>query len=308
MTVSDWVDDAALGLSLPAEVRFYRQMRLIREVEQRLLSLLDDDAISGTTHTCMGQEANAVGVIGAIDRSIDTIWSNHRCHGHFLAYCGRTEGLLAEILGRTSGVCGGRGGSQHLCHGRFHSNGIQGGIAPLAVGTAIAERDKGALSVVFLGDGTMGEGTLYEALNLAALWTAPVLFVVEDNAISQTTPKSLGVSGDIARRADPFAIPSYEIDSTDVTEIHALALEAAGQIRQRGGPAWLVIRTHRIGPHSKGDDTRSLDIIAAARAADPLDRLRPRLGAGAAGEQDSACRRLVDDALEKAREAPVACG
>lgn len=115
-----------LGFELPLEVRLYQQMMLIRLVEERLLDLFSQGLLFGTTHTSIGQEANAVGVVNALDRDRDIIWSNHRCHGHFIAYSGEVEGLFAEIMGRVTGICGGRGGSQHLCFRNFHSNGIQG--------------------------------------------------------------------------------------------------------------------------------------------------------------------------------------
>lgn len=299
------MDDTVLGLSRPPAQRFYGQMRMIRTLEENLLAMFDRNLLSGTTHTCMGQEADAVGIIDAIDRARDTVWSNHRCHGHFLAYCGAVDGLLAEIMGRTTGVCAGRGGSQHLCLGRFHSNGIQGGIAPLAVGTALAGRDEGALSVVFMGDGTMGEGMVYEALNLAALWSAPVLFVVEDNGIAQTTPRALGVAGSIALRAEPFGIRSASIESTDVFAINDLARQAVDYVRGEGRPFWLHVHTQRMGPHSKGDDTRPDDIIAKARAADPLALLRPKVAG--ADAIDAACAARIAQAIARAEEAPPAC-
>ena len=145
-----------LGLDRPAPERYFKQMTLIRTLESDLLGMFSQGLLGGTTHTSIGQEANAVGVVDALDRDCDTIWSNHRCHGHFIAYSGEIVGLLAEIMGRTDGVSGGRGGSQHLCFRNFRSNGIQGGIAPVAVGTAMARRESGAITTVFLGDGTMG--------------------------------------------------------------------------------------------------------------------------------------------------------
>src|ERR1019366_5410915 len=158
-----------------------------------------------------------------------------------------------EIMGRVSGVSGGRGGSQHLCFRNFHSNGIQGGIAPVAVGSAMARKAQHAIVAVFLGDGTMGEGLTYESLNLAAVLAAPVLFVVEDNEIAQTTPKELVVSGSIAARSAPFGIRAFTYDGADVLEVHALAEEAVAYVRREGRPAWFYIRTERMGPHSKGD-------------------------------------------------------
>lgn len=294
-----------LRLNAPQADRFYFQMRLIRTLEETLLDLFTKNELFGTTHTCIGQEADAVGVINALDRDRDMVWSNHRCHGHFLAYCGHADGLMAEIMGRTSGVCGGRGGSQHLHWRNFASSGIQGGFVPAAVGAAYAERDNRAVGVVFMGDGTMGEGTVYESLNLASIWSAPVLFVVEDNAIAQTTPKRLTVSGSIEQRAKGFGIKTAAIASTDADAIHKQAVDLVDYVRQEQKPAWLHIETVRIGPHSKGDDTRPDDEIAAARARDPVAMYRPRVAN--ADAVDAQCRRIVEDALQKARGAPIAC-
>ena len=149
----------------------YAQLLGIRLFEQSLLDLFSTGALSGTTHTCLGQETVAVGVVSAIDRARDIVFSNHRGHGHFLAYCGEAERLYLEILGKPGGVCGGRGGSQHLYFDNFYSNGVQGGIVPVATGMALAEKTKGtgAVAVVFLGDGTLGEGVVYESFNIASL-------------------------------------------------------------------------------------------------------------------------------------------
>lgn len=293
-----------LGLDLALETRFFHQMTLIRSVEERLLELFSEGALAGTTHTSIGQEANAVGILNAIDRERDVVWSSHRCHGHFIAYCGEVEGLIAEIMGRADGVCGGRGGSQHLCFRHFRSNGIQGGIAPIAVGSALARKAKGAVAVVFLGDGTMGEGMVYESLNLAAVLNAPILFVVEDNGIAQTTPSALTVAGSIAERAAPFGIQSLSYDGADPVAIHALAAEAVAYVRGEGRPAWFHIRTQRIGPHSKGDDTREEWWLAQARARDPIALMKPSIPGAAAIELE--CRAIVAQAVAAAtRSAPA---
>lgn len=286
--------------------RFYFQMRLIRTVEETLLDLFTRNELFGTTHTCIGQEANAVGVINALDRERDMIWSNHRCHGHFLAYCGHVNGLLAEILGKVTGVCGGRGGSQHLHWRNFASSGVQGGFVPAAVGSAYAERDNGAVSVVFMGDGTLGEGVVYECLNLASLWSAPVLFVVEDNGIAQTTPKRLAVAGSINKRAEAFGVRAVSCDTTDADEIHAIASELIDYVRSKSRPAWFHINTVRLGPHSKGDDTRSIEEIKAARVRDPIKLYRTRVPD--AEHLDELSSDLVAAALALARSAGVACG
>lgn len=296
----------SLGLDLPIVARFYQQMMLIRLVETRLLDLFSQGLLFGTTHTSIGQEANAVGVMNALDRDRDIVWSNHRCHGHFIAYCGEVEALVAEIMGRETGVCGGRGGSQHLCFRNFHSNGIQGGITPVAVGTALARKEEGAVAVAFLGDGTMGEGAVYESLNLACVFGAPVLFVVEDNEIAQTTPKSLTVSGSIAARAEPFGIRTFAYDGSDPIEIYELAREALDYVRAESRPGWLYLRTERIGPHSKGDDTRPAARLEQAQARDPLPPMRRRVANFE--EIDAFCRSVVDRAVESAASAPLGRG
>lgn len=248
-------------------------MAFIRAFERKLLEQFGQGKIFGTTHTCIGQEANAVAVVTSLERDRDTIWSSHRCHGHFLAYSGDAYGLFAEILGKKDGVCGGRGGSQHLAYRNFFSSGIQGGLATIGVGTALGDKRKGAISTVFLGDGTMGEGSVYEALNMAALWQAPVLFVVEDNGIAQTTDKQLAVAGEISKRAEPFNIRSLSLKSTDVNELLEVAREGIGYVRGVGQPFWLHIETTRLMPHSKGDDMRDASIVAKLWESDCLSKV-----------------------------------
>ncbi|RME81500.1 MAG: thiamine pyrophosphate-dependent dehydrogenase E1 component subunit alpha [Caldilineae bacterium] len=254
-------------------------MLTIRRVEEELLRLFSQGHIRGTVHTYLGQEACAVGVVNALDRGKDVIFSNHRAHGHFLAYCDDVEGLMAEVMGRAGGVCGGVGGTQHLHKRNLYTNGIQGGIVPLAVGSAAAEKFKGsgAITVVFLGDGTLGQGVVYESLNIASLWSLPVLFVVENNHYAQTTPYQMAHAGDLSRRARPFDIRSAALQADDVFRVHTAAAEAVEYVRGEGKPFFLYLETYRLGPHSKGDDLRDPEEIAAYRARDPLIKLRNTL-------------------------------
>lgn len=245
---------------------------LIRAFEQRLLHLFSLGKIDGTTHTSIGQEVNAVGILAHCEPE-DTVVSNHRCHAHFIAHIGRTRELMAEIMGLPSGVCSGIGGSQHLCvPGRFYSNGIQGGIAPFAVGLAQAKKMRGeaGIVIVFIGDGTLGEGALYEAVNIAALSAARLLFVVEDNAIAQTTASDLTIAGDIAKRFEAFGLPVTHLRYPHLTAVHSAAGPILDAVRNGSGPQALVIRTSRLAPHSKGDDTRPAEIIAEEQAHDPF--------------------------------------
>jgi TPP-dependent pyruvate/acetoin dehydrogenase alpha subunit len=237
---------------------FYRSMLRIRHFEEKVLDEFSSGYFGGTTHTYIGQEANAVGVLEELE-SEDIVVSNHRSHGHFLAYGGEMHALFAELMGKTSGVCGGRGGSQHLHWKNFYSNGVLGGTAPIATGIALAEKLKrrNTITILFLGDGALGEGILYESLNMASLWSAPILFVVENNHIAQTTPIELNLAGDIAKRFDSFGIETRVIDTSDVVQIHTLASQVISDVKLKSIPQALIINTQRFGPHSKGDDTRS---------------------------------------------------
>jgi len=236
----------------------YRAMLRIRAFEEKVLAEFSSGNFRGTTHTYLGQEANAAGVLEEISEN-DVVVSNHRSHGHFLAYGGDMHALFAELMGKTTGICGGRGGSQHLHWNNFYSNGVLGGTSPVAAGIALAEKldKRNTITILFLGDGALGEGVVYESLNMAALWSVPILYIVENNHIAQTTPIDQNFAGDINKRFEAFGIDSEMIDSSDVIEINTTASQLVKKIRIETSPHALVINTHRFGPHSKGDDTRS---------------------------------------------------
>lgn len=244
----------------------YRTLYLIRRFEETVLEEFPRGRFYGTTHTYIGQEADAVGVLSSI-QPVDIVVSNHRCHGHFLAYGGDTRALFAELMGRKTGVCGGRGGSQHLHWKNFYTNGILGGTIPIATGMALAEKYKGnqVITVNFLGDGAFGEGVVYESLNMAALWKAQILYVVENNHIAQSTPIELNLAGKIAKRFAAFDIPCHELTTSDVLEIRDIAKVLIQEVRTKSEPHALILNTHRFGPHSKGDDTRDLNTIDTMR-------------------------------------------
>jgi TPP-dependent pyruvate/acetoin dehydrogenase alpha subunit len=288
--------------------KLFRQMCIIRAAEERMLALFTEGKISGTTHTCVGQEANAVAVMGQLDPAIDHVVSNHRCHGHYLAFGGPLEGLLGEVMGRSNGVCGGRGGSQHLKYGHFSSNGVLGGGIPIACGIAKAEKLKGsqAVVVVCIGDGALGEGTLYESLNMAALWELPVLFLVENNYYAQTTPLHLGVAGSIVDRAKPFGIATTEIETTDVEVLSAWASPLIERVRNEQKPQWAVIHTCRLSAHSKGDDTRAPAEIERLREKDPLTIQGARLSSEERDVLRQEAMQIVDQAVELCAAAALA--
>ncbi len=284
----------------------YRQLYRIRRFEETVLDNFSKGVFFGTTHTYLGQEANAVGVLAHLQDG-EIVFSNHRCHGHFLAYGGDMRALFAELMGKSTGVCGGRGGSQHLHWQNFYSNGVQGGILPVAAGMALAEkrRQSGKLVIAFLGDGTFGEGVLYEALNMASLWEAPILFVVEDNRIAQTTPVELALAGSITSRCMAFDIPAVEIDSSGVLEVSSHAERLLDEIRLQGGPRALVVHTCRFGPHSKGDDTRDPAVVAAfRRERDPLMIHAPRLDPEARAAIEAEVNLEVETAFAQAMDDP----
>jgi len=295
-TLDRRIDERLVGaFGEPRDARLYRRMRFIRRFEETVLELFEEGLLSGTTHACIGQEADSVGLIEHL-REGDHLFSNHRCHGHFLAWTGDAFGLLAEIMGKPAGLCAGIGGSQHICAPGFKSNGVQGGIVPAAAGIALAEqlRGSGGLSVAFLGDGTLGEGVVYETLNLAALWQLPLLLVLEDNGWSQSTPSTLNLAGDIAARFSAFGLPVVEVATTDVLEVEAAAGDAVAGCRTRQGPGALVIHTYRLCHHSKNDDHRPTEEVQLRWAYDPLVLQRARLDA----DEWKGIDREVADALE----------
>jgi len=257
----------------------YRSMYRIRRFEETVLEEFSHGRFFGTTHTYMGQEANAVGVLCNLE-SEDIVVSNHRSHGHFLAYGGDMHALFAELMGKSTGVCAGRGGSQHLHWKNFYSNGVLGGTSPIATGIALAEKFKSnnTVTIAFLGDGALGEGVLYETLNMASLWSAPILFILENNRIAQTTSIDLNLAGDIPSRFSAFGIHTQLLDTSDVLIIRSTAGQAINEVRQKSCPQSLILNTHRFGPHSKGDDTRSKDeILSLRKTFDPLSILGKRL-------------------------------
>lgn len=239
---------------------------LIRNFELALLDLFDAGKLNGTTHTCLGQEYVPVALAPMLRE--DFVFSNHRGHGHYLARFEDPAGLLAEITGRAGAVCAGVGGSQHIYRDGYLSTGVQGQSLPVAVGVALHFKRTGQdrIAVVHIGDGTWGEGAVYEALNMAQLWSVPLLVVVEHNGIAQSTPTESQMAGTIADRAWSFGIDHHELHTADINVIRAELGPVVADVRRRKAPAVVQFHTVRLGPHSKGDDTRSEAEIADARA------------------------------------------
>lgn len=252
--------------------RLIKKALTIRTVEEKFMSLFSEGKLNGTVHTCVGQEFSAIAFAGQLQKK-DFIFSNHRCHGHYIAFTDDVRGLLAELLGKASGTCGGIGSSQHLCKDNFYSNGIQGGIVPVAAGYAMANKlkDNGAIGIVFIGDGTLGEGVLYETLNIVSKWNIPLLIVCENNYYAQSTPQPLTLAGDILQRAAAFDIRTCEGTTDDPDTLVEKAAEAIAYVREQTKPLFFLVNTYRLNPHSKGDDDRDIDEINSYRAKDFLE-------------------------------------
>jgi pyruvate dehydrogenase E1 component alpha subunit len=280
MTVADLAPTPApAGDRLPGEIGHddLASLLMIRYFEQSLLRLFSQGLLNGTTHTCVGQEYVPVALRPLLAPD-DFVFSNHRGHGHYLARFDDPEGLLAEITGRQGAVCAGVGGSQHIYRDTYLSTGVQGESLPVAVGTALRFHRAGQprIALTYIGDGTWGEGAVYEALNLAALWRLPLLVAVENNGIAQTTPTSAAMAGDIAGRAAAFGVAHEHVTGSDIAAIRAQLAPVIARLRNGGGPAVVEFTTHRLGPHSKGDDTRSAAEVAAEREHDWYGAYRRR--------------------------------
>lgn len=292
-----------------AEVRLrghYASAVLIRETEQMLLDLFAKGELFGTVHTCIGQEWSGVAVAAHL-RPGDVVFSNHRCHGHYLALKDDVEGLMAEIMGRQSGVCGGRGGSQHLCAAGFFSNGIQGGMTSVAAGMALALKraGRGDIAVAFIGDGTLGEGAVYESLNIAAKWQLPLLIVLENNLYAQSTFQQQTLAGDILARPAAFGIPGFEANTWDPRALLGKTSQAVEHVRRTRGPGFLRVDTYRLMAHSKGDDTRDPEEVRGQWQRDPVS-LFSASHPKEHEEMQRAAQRRLSAAVETARKAPFA--
>ena len=259
------------------ENKYFNELKTaltIRFVEERLLQLFSEGKLYGTVHTSIGQEFVGVSV-GRIVSENDTIFSNHRCHGHFLSYKKDIVGLISEIMGKAIGICGGRGGSQHIHLENFYSNGVQGGILPIAAGLALAHklRNTNAISIVFIGDGTLGEGVLYETLNIASKWDLPLLIICENNHYAQSTSSSETLAGKISSRAEAFDIPFVTSDTWNWEELFEKMETSVNLVRSTSRPLFHVVETYRLMAHSKGDDFRSKKEIQSFINRDPLTKL-----------------------------------
>jgi 2-oxoisovalerate dehydrogenase E1 component len=294
---------------LPLEPeRLYAFGHLIRLTEQLLLNLFEQGLLSGTTHTCLGQEFCQMSVVRALDHPHDVVLSNHRNHGHFLTYSGDFLGLVAEVMGREAGVCRGAGGSQHIAYRHFHSNGVQAGMTAIGVGQALAgrlENDNQSIVALIVGDGTLGEGLLYEALNLSSIWELPLLFVVEHNQVAQTTATTHTIGGSVLDRGKAFGLQCWRLEDTDPSYFEHVE-DVVATVRRTRRPGFLMIDTRRLGPHSKGDDLRPPVEMEAIRNRDPLARLAESLSQDVRQAIEKANQKYLEAVRQAALQSPPA--
>jgi TPP-dependent pyruvate/acetoin dehydrogenase alpha subunit len=241
-------------------LRMYRQMVTIRLFEKQVNDLYTRALMPGLAHLYSGEEAVAVGICEALRRD-DYITSTHRGHGHCLAKGAAPDRMFAELLGKEAGYCRGKGGSMHIADpasGNLGANGIVGGSAGIATGAAFSAKYLGTkqVAVCFFGEGALGQGLLYETMNLARLWDLPVIYVCENNLYNEYTHFSETTAGDILARPAAFGIPAEAVDGQDVRAVHATARRVVEQARSGTGPAFLLCNTYRYHGHHVGDVSR----------------------------------------------------
>jgi pyruvate dehydrogenase E1 component alpha subunit len=297
------------------EASLYRTVRLIRRFEERCIELVRSGDIIGGIHPYIGQEAIAAGVCAAL-RHDDIITSTHRGHGHVLAKGADPIRMLAELCGKETGLNRGRGGSMHAADfskGIFGANGIVGAGGAIATGAAWAFLRQGVqdrVAVSFFGDGAVSQGVLLEAMNLAALWQVPVLFVCENNGYATTLTVSDSVAGTICGRAAAFGIPSSTVDGMDPAAVHRAAAEMVENARLGGGPSFLECTTYRFDAHHTWEHKarvryRPSEEEAAGRLRDPVEIAGARLDPSRRADIDAEIEALLDQAVAFATTSPA---
>ncbi len=295
----------------------YRMMQEARLFEKRAQDLVLEGLIKGTSHLALGQEAVAAGFAAAL-RPEDLVFCTYRGHVHTLLRGAPMAALMAELMGRATGICGGKGGSMHLTdvsHGAMGSYAIVGAHMPIAAGAAWAaqERGTGQVVVCFFGDGTTNIGAFHEALNMAVVWRLPVLYVCENNLYREYTPSGqvTAVEHPAADRAAAYGLEPMVVDGNDVDEVHDTAVRLVDRARGGGGPALVEAKTYRHGGHSRADPGkyRPEDEVKEWLARDPIPAYRERLLASGVDAEtvdriDSEALETVDRATEEAKAGP----
>jgi len=264
----------------------YRRMVRIRRFEEKLAALFKRGRLPGFVHLYIGEEAVAVGLCSAL-RSDDRITSTHRGHGHLIAKGAEIDRMMAELFGRVSGYCRGKGGSMHIVDfglGIIGTNGIVGGGIPIGTGAAFGDKQLGRdnVTVTFFGDGASNQGVFFEAMNLAAIWKLPVIFACENNGYTEWTPTEKLTAGKIHERGTPFGIPGIAVDGNDVLAVRAAADQAVARARAGEGPTLIEAVTYRWHGHNEGEETfagnyRPQEEQDHWRGQEPIARFRDHL-------------------------------
>ena len=260
MTTATDQSKSAAELGVEKHLRMYRRMVMIRLFEEQVNELYTRALMPGLAHLYVGQEGVAVGICEAL-RKDDYVTSTHRGHGHCLAKGAAPDRMFAELLGKEAGYCRGKGGSMHIADpatGNLGANAIVGGSTGIATGAAFTAKHlkTGQVAVCFFGEGALGQGVLYEVMNLAALWKLPVIYVCENNLYNEYTHYSETTAGDILDRGRAFGVPAESVDGQDVRAVHATASKLVERARRGDGPAFLVCNTYRYTGHHVGDINR----------------------------------------------------
>lgn len=304
--------------SKKGKLTLVRQMLLVRAFEEKARQLFEQNMIPGFIHLSLGQEASSVGTCSVL-RSDDCVVSTHRGHGHMLAKGGDPTRMFAELLGKSTGYCKGKGGSMHIADfsiGILGANGVVGGGFPIIVGAglSIQLRKTDQVGVVFFGDGAANRGTFHEAANMAAIWKLPVIFVCENNRYASTTPaKDTLAGGSVAKRGAAYGIPGLVTDGNAVLEVGKTVAKAVRRARQGKGPTIVENMTYRYRGHFEGDPQKYRtpgEIDGHRRENDPIDRFRVLLEReGIVSDEryrdlEAEVGHEIQQALEQAREAP----
>jgi TPP-dependent pyruvate/acetoin dehydrogenase alpha subunit len=291
----------------------YRTMRTIRRFEETVVGLVNANEIAGVTHEYIGEEAVATGICAALSPD-DVITSTHRGHGHLIAKGADVRRMMAELLGRTTGLNHARGGSMHIADvslGIYGANGIVAAGAPIAAGAAWTARESGSdrVAVCFFGDGGVNQGVLHETMNLAGIWGLPVIFACENNGYAVTLPAAKATSGNMVERAAAYGFPAASVDGMDAEAVLAAAEVAITRARKGEGPSFLECRTYRFVGHHTAERTMNLNYrsdeeIETWQKRDPLIVMRERLDERVWREIDAEVEAALDEAVAFARESP----
>jgi pyruvate dehydrogenase E1 component alpha subunit len=302
-------------------VKMYQKMLLIRIFEEKVSELFAKGKIPGFAHLSLGEEAIPVGTCENLEKE-DHITSTHRGHGDILAKGADPKYVFAEIFGKSSGYCKGKGGSMHIADyslGIIGANGIVGAGFPIATGSALAQQQLGTknVTVCFFGDGSANEGSFHESVNLASIWKLPVIFVCKNNLYGATTPASYSLSvQDISSRGAAYNIPGVTVDGNDVIAVYEAVNEAVERARNGSGPSLVECKTYRWHGHFEGEEAlgwtyRSKEEIEEWKKKDPIPRFENNLlNQGILSKADiekakKETQELIEDAVKFAEEAPL---